>query len=134
MIPCHVCGKEALGGWVIGFPPAPDSQKLGLCRMHNNKENRRIIAEEWQKMFEGAIETENLRASMKAGAQSRLLTIHFIAGGAISMPCSAIKVNEQGSLQVRSGEETLFFPMAQVRNYSLTPAALAPALPQTPQP
>lgn len=123
MIPCFVCGRDIGGGWSIGYPPAPDSQKLGLCREHDRPERRESVQRAWRDLICKHITESNLNAAFRAGDLPRLLSIYFTGGGSVSLPCSALSLPEGNTLKVLTpGGETIYFPLSQVRNYALSPA------------
>lgn len=122
MIPCHVCGKDIGGGWVVGFPPAPDSQKIGLCRRHDQAAWREQAVKAWQELIYRELEKSNRNAACRAGDILQLLSIYFTGGRAISIPCASFGVIEGKTLKVLTpGGENIYFPLGQVRNYALSP-------------
>lgn len=124
MIPCYVCGKEIGGGWCIGFPPAPDNQKMGLCREHDIASHRLRVQRAWQDLMRKNLEENTKKTAYRAGDIPQLLSIYFTGGGAISVPCSSFSVVEGKTLKVITpGGENIFFPLGQVRNYALSPLA-----------
>lgn len=122
MIPCHVCGKDIGGGWSIGFPPAPDSQKMGLCREHDRAAGREEVTAAWRELIYSNLEENNRNSAHRAGDIPQLLSIYFTGGGAISIPCSSFSLVEGKTLRVLTpGGENIYFPLGQVRNYALSP-------------
>lgn len=126
MIPCQICGQDASLGWVKGYVPAPDSQKLALCSEHDSPENRSMLLGLWQEFMHKAIREATQTAAWQA-ARGRLLllTIHFAAGGSLSMPCTAAAPTEHGTLKVSGPDGGVsFFPMRHIRRYDLSPLPL----------
>lgn len=126
MIPCHVCGQDIGGGWSIGFPPAPDSQKMGLCRKHDRADMREQVQKAWQELIYQELEENNRNSAYRAGDIPQLLSIYFTGGGSISIPCSSFSllggVAEGKTLRIITpGGESIYFPLGQVRNYALSP-------------
>ena len=123
MIPCQVCGKDASLGWVKGYTPSPDSQKLALCTKHDSPDNRRKLLGLWQEFMLKTIHTATQVAAYQAvRGHLRLLTIQFTAGGSLSIPCVDATPTEHGTLKVAGPDGTLsFFPMQQIRRYDVSP-------------
>lgn len=122
MLPCQVCGRDAGTGWIEGFPPAPDSQKLALCREHDTPENRKLLRLAWQKMFKSSVDEFNRMEAFRSGDAQNLLTLYFTGGGSIALPCLGVAPAEPDSLKVTGLDGTVsFFPMRQVRRYTLNP-------------
>jgi hypothetical protein len=122
MIPCFICGHNAESGWVKGFPPAPDSQKLGLCKAHDTEFNRDMVTDQWQKYLNRAISSLNSANAQKLRNATRLLSIFFVGGGSIAVPCLDFATPNQDILKVTTPDhEVVFFPLRQVRHYALTP-------------
>ncbi len=122
MLPCFICGKDASTGWIQGFAPAPDSQKLALCAEHDNAANRLSLANAWRTMLQSDIAGQSSVARHKAGAILRMLTVRFTAGGMLSFPCTACAPTDHGSLRIDlpNGEQS-FIPLIHVREYSIRP-------------
>ena len=97
MVPCHVCGKDAAAGWVAGFPPAPDSMKLGLCPDHDTEQNRENVFVLWQKLLSDRIDVKRLEESHFT-LQNFQVTVLFLAGGSMSFLCEHHAVTAQGTL------------------------------------
>lgn len=123
MIPCHICGKDSGAHWVTGYVPAPDSQKMALCAKHDTPENRRRIHAAWYSAM-----VENIKNATKNAAYFAtrgalyMLSIHFSAGGSLSMPCHEVTVTGQNTLKVTAPDGALsFFPMQHIKRYDLTP-------------
>lgn len=129
MIPCQICGKDASLGWVKGYVPAPDSQKLALCPKHDSPENRKKLLGFWHGFMLDAIHNATQVAAYQAArGQLRLLTLQFTAGGSLSMPCVNVAPTEHGTLKVTGPDGRLsFFPMQHLRRYDLSPLALETA-------
>jgi len=122
MIPCEVCGQDAGTGWIAGYPPAPDSQKMALCKEHDLPEHRLAVERDWFKFMRARLAEITRNEERKYGATDRLLSIYFNSGGSLSIICSAFSItNDQAIKIITPGRENIFFPLAQVRNYALSP-------------
>lgn len=131
MIPCYVCGKDIGGGWSIGFPPAPDSEKMGLCREHDLSSHRERVQRAWQELIYKRLEANTQNTALRAGDIPQLLSIYFTGGGAVSLPCSSISTIDGKTLKATTpGGEHIYFPLNQVRNYALSPLDLGAASPR----
>lgn len=121
MIPCHVCGKNASPGWVVGFPPAPDSLKMGLCPEHDTESMRETVFSLWQDMLSGRIGAKNT-ATAPAPLLDLQVTVLFIAGGSMSFLCEQHTVTSQGTLELqqKNGGST-FIPLHQIKSYTVKP-------------
>ena len=121
MIPCQVCGKDSGAHWVIGYIPAPDSQKVALCVLHDTPENRKNCQKTWQLAMQHSIETTTRNAAYYAlRALPRMVTILFSGGGSLSVPCLECGVTDHDALKVIAPDGSLsFFPMQQIRRYSI---------------
>lgn len=125
MIPCHICGKDASLGWITGLPPAPDSQKMALCAVHDTLANRATVSREWQKMMAGDIEAVTTVARHKADVDAKtvLVTVRFTGGGMLSFTGVDCKPTEQNTLRIEEADGSLtFIPLQQVREYTVSPA------------
>jgi len=122
MLPCFICGKDASTGWIEGFVPSPDSQKLALCPKHDNASNRLAVADAWREMIRQSIAGQLAVAKHKVNPIVQTACVRFTAGGMLSFLCTACMPTEQGTLRIDhpDGERT-FIPMQQVREYSLRP-------------
>lgn len=123
MIPCQLCGRDSKGHWLVGFIPAPDSQKLALCAEHDTAENRNDIQKLWQQqqVSEIALQGQN-RLHFMREAELFMLSIYFTAGGGLTLPCREATITPQNTLKVVSPDGTLdFFPMQQILRYTMTP-------------
>jgi len=122
MLPCFICGKDASTGWIEGFVPSPDSQKLALCPEHDNAVNRLAVAKAWKEMIRQNITEQMAMAKYKANPIIQTACVRFTAGGMLSFLCTACMPTQQGTLRIDhpDGERT-FIPMQQVREYSLRP-------------
>lgn len=122
MIPCFICKEDASTNWVLGFVPAPDSQKMALCALHATPANQAVVAKEWKKRLEAAIGTANTVTEGKTASLPQLLTVRFTGGGLLTYACSGSSVTEQGSLRVDEldGKHT-FIPMQHIRTYTISP-------------
>ena len=123
MIPCHICGNDSGAHWVTGYIPAPDSQKMALCRKHDTAENREMIRQDWDKAMEDNIKTSTRNAAYFATRGALfMLSIHFTAGGSLNLPCLEAAVTEQKTLKVTAPDGAQsFFPMQHIKRYDLTP-------------
>jgi hypothetical protein len=123
MIPCHICGKDASTGWIKGYTPAPDSQKLALCAEHDNEKNRLAVANAWQAMLVGELAARMSVARQKASALLQTANIHFRGGGMLSFLCTACTPTGHGTLRLDGpdGSRT-FIPLQHIREYSLSPS------------
>ena len=123
MLSCFICGADASAGWVKGFIPAPDSQKLALCPAHDNAENRLAVAAAWQALLNNDIAGQLAVARYRAQPKVQTATVRFMAGGMLSFLCLSCAPTEQGTLRIEhpDGEQT-FIPMQHVREYSLRPS------------
>ena len=123
MLPCAICGKDAATGWIVGFAPAPDSQKMALCPLHDSPDNRRRILRAWKE----TIRREMANAARIAAYQAAriplfLLTIYFSSGGSVSLPSLACEQTDHNTLKVHNQDGSVsFFPMQQVRRYDMAP-------------
>lgn len=128
MIPCYICGKDIGGGWCIGFPPARDSQKMGLCKEHDLVSNRKRVQKAWQDLIFQRIDENRQNSAFKAGELIQLLSIYFTGGGSISLPCSSFSIMDDKTLKITTPDgEQIFFPLGQVRNYAVSPLDPHPA-------
>ena len=124
MIPCYVCGKDASTGWVQGFVPAPDSQKLALCAEHNTFENRLLVGRAWREMNEREIASMTSVARHKAAPSLQVASVHFTGGGMLSFTCTACGPTGQGTLRIDQADGThTFIPLQHIREYAIRPYA-----------
>ncbi len=123
MIPCHICGVDAGTGWITGYIPAPDSQKMALCPAHDTPENRKRLRVAWHLSMIKAIQTAEKKAAYfatRGGPQA--LTIFFSAGGSMTMPCAAVSATAHNTLKVQAPDGAVsFFPLQHIRRYELAP-------------
>ena len=127
-----ICGADAESGWIKGFVPAPDSQKLALCKAHDTPENREKVVHEWYKLMLGKHQAVvRIETQRKHGAapdlnspsqnQNRLLTVRFLVGGSVSIPCIKHETTPHGTLEVTSlGGSLQNFPLQHIRSYELS--------------
>ncbi len=122
MIPCHVCGKDASTGWITGFTPAPDSQKLALCPDHDTLEHRMVVSSLWQERHLAAIAAATDVARHKAAPTAFIVTILFNGGGMLSFSCASCAPTAQNTLCIDelNGART-YVPLQHVREYSVRP-------------
>ena len=121
MINCLICGKDAAPGWHTGLPPAPDSQKVGLCLKHDSPANRALAEKKWREIMNLAVENEQETEAMHslgASVQPLTLEILFIDGGRIDVPCKSFRPTDGDVLEVTSLENRLiFYPLRHIRRY-----------------
>ena len=132
MIPCYICKKDASTGWTLGFVPAPDSQKLALCSLHDTPENRLSVSEAWKALREADISSFSQVSKQKAAPTERMLVVHFSGGGMLSFNCTAAVPTDQGTLRIDQLDGTqTFSPTQHIREYSTHPSAFSdrPLLP-----
>ena len=119
---CFICGNATPDGWVHGFPPAPESQKLALCKTHDTPENREKVAAAWQRMLTDSIAATVDVARQKTLTRHQLATIHFIGGGMASFSCLSCLPTPHGTLRIEEPDGTChYLPLQQIRDYVLTP-------------
>ena len=122
MIPCQVCGKSTSSGWVVGFPPAPDSMKLGLCPIHDSEAMREKMVAQWQKMLEARIGAASGSQNFPTLVAEKLVTVTFINGSKLSFFCTECSPTDHDTLRLEEkGGTCTFIPMSQVRGYSVRP-------------
>lgn len=122
MIPCYVCGKDASAGWTIGFAPAPDSQKLALCPMHDSPDKRKEVERAWGERLAQDLAAYAQVTEHKAAPVKMLATVFFSGGGMLSFTCTAVTPTEHGTLRIEQLDGTqTFLPMQHVREYSVRP-------------
>ena len=123
MIPCHICGHDSGAHWVTGYPPAPDSQKMALCMVHDTPKNRQALHMAWQKTMLDSIETASQNAAYFATRGGLfMLSIHYTAGGSLAIPCLNATITDHNTLKVTAPDGTLrFFPMQHINSYDLKP-------------
>lgn len=116
MIPCQVCGKDASLNWVAGFPPAPDSMKMGLCSEHDSKVMREKVFKAWQKMLAKSIQLSSLDNFKK----EKKVNVLFSSGSSMSFLCIKCEPTQHNTLQImeKTGEST-FIPLDKIRSYTV---------------
>ena len=120
MINCLICGKEVSNGWITGLPPAPDSQKVGLCAEHDSPPNRALAEKKWRELLEQAVKSEQESEEMHHPGTGQLINLEilFIDGGRIVVPCKSFRATDEDTLEVTSPENRLtFYPMRHIRRY-----------------
>lgn len=141
MLPCFICGKDASTGWIKGFVPGPDSQKLALCHVHDTPENRGKVTHEWFKLMKfnyqtfATVEAQCGSRAAQGGKEGfpgefgvspsrpRLMNIRFLVGGYMSLPCVKYEVTPNGTLEVETTEGHLqSFPLQHIKSYELSSA------------
>lgn len=121
MIACHVCGEDASLGWIAGFPPAPDSLKMGLCPKHDSEEQREKVFTLWQEMLTKRIGAKNFLTDISF-LKDLQVTVLYIGGGSMSFLCEQHSVTPQGTLQLQQkGGGTTFIPLHQIKSYTVKP-------------
>ncbi len=122
MIPCRVCEKDASTGWVKGFTPAPDSQKMALCKNHDTPENRALVTKAWHEAQVRALARTASVAAHKAGDMPMMVQVRFAAGGMLTFTCRACFPTEHKSLCLESldGSRT-YIPLEHIREYVVRP-------------
>lgn len=120
MVPCYICGKNSAGGWVAGLPPAPDSQKTGLCPEHDNITNRASAFKAWQDLLTHEIEVQLEITKDGEGTPPLKLVVQFLDGGKVVIPCRSFGIVDNSTLEVLDAEgERKFYPLQHVRSYQL---------------
>ena len=121
MINCLICGKGASGGWITGLPPAPDSQKVGLCTEHDTTANRVLAENRWREIINQAVEIEQEGEElhhMGASVQPLTLEILFIDGGRVELSCKSFRPTDEDILEVTTQENRLvFYPLRHIRRF-----------------
>ena len=121
MIRCLICGQDAETGWITGLPPAPDSQKVGLCREHDTPANRKKAEAKWREIISLAVENEQEGEELHhlpAGNLPLTLEILFIDGGRVEIPCRSFRATDEDILEVTTPENRLvFYPLRHIRRY-----------------
>jgi hypothetical protein len=122
MIPCYICNSDASAGWTTGFAPAPDSQKLALCPVHDTPENRHKVEAAWRALQEKDMAAYAKLTRQKAAPKTQVATVRFAGGGMLSFTCTSAEPTPQGTLRIEQedGSQT-FIPMRHINNYSLRP-------------
>lgn len=143
MIPCFICGKDIGGGWWTGFPPAPDSQKTGLCAEHDSPENRALAQAAWARLWENSVKnTQDIEAEKRILQQSPFtLVIQFKDGGMATLTALDHSVLTDGDILTVTlpDNEKRFYPLQQIRSYRIlsqgrdTVSMAQPALPSPPK-
>ncbi len=124
MIPCFICGKDIEGGWWTGFPPAPDSQKTGLCAQHDTPENRALAQAEWDRRWKNSVTvTQQVEAEKHVARQPFTLVIQFKDGGLITLAAYDYSVLSEGEILTATllNHEKQFFPLQQIRSFKILP-------------
>ncbi len=124
MIPCYICGKDATGGFIHGYVPAPDGQKVGLCPAHNTQDNKRLAILQWIRSFKAQVSAQNDANAYKLNAApGYVLTITYAGGGVSSVPCRAWEVAESNTLQITRTDGTVsFVPLQHVQRFDVKEA------------
>jgi hypothetical protein len=81
-----------------------------------------MVTDQWQKYLTRAISGLNSANARKLHDATFLLSIFFTGGGRIAVPCMSYSTPNPDLLKVTTPDaEVVFFPLRQVRHYSLTP-------------
>ena len=121
MIPCNICGRDSGAHWIAGYPPAPDSQKMALCALHDTPKNRHDLRLAWSDAMEKSIETAT-RNSMYFVTRGAIfmLSIYYAAGGNLNIPCLDAIATDHNTLRVTALDgSSIFFPMQHIKRYAL---------------
>lgn len=122
MVPCFICGKDATGGFIHGFVPAPDSQKVGLCPQHDTLENKKKAILHWILAMKADVANQNALNAVRLKAPLRYtLSIRYSDGGVVSIPCLSWDITDSHTLQITRLDRTLtFVPLHHVRQFDVT--------------
>ncbi|GFM35436.1 hypothetical protein [Desulfovibrio psychrotolerans] len=122
MVPCFICGKDATGGFIHGFVPAPDSQKVGLCPQHDTLENKKKAILHWIIAMKADVANQNALNAVRLKAPLRYtLSIRYSDGGVVSIPCLSWDITDSNTLQITRLDRTLsFVPLHHVRQFDVT--------------
>jgi len=120
MIPCWKCGRNASTGWTKGFAPAEDSQKLALCPLHDNGENRLALEDAWRALLQAHISAVMNIARHKASPRLQVISVHFLEGGTLSFTCLSCSATSHDALCIEApdGAKT-YIPLRHIRDYTL---------------
>lgn len=123
MVPCHLCGKDAVGGWIHGFVPSPDRLKVGLCTEHDTAAHRSVVKSAWRRLMEREVETLTACNEYRAGGPSLWrLRLTFIEGGMAEVTCVSCAPDERGALRSLLPDGTLrFYPLARIKSWEISP-------------
>lgn len=120
MVPCYICGKNSAGGWVAGLPPAPDSQKTGLCPEHDNIENRALAFKAWQDLLTHEIQVQLETVRHEEDAPPLKLVVQFMDGGKTVISCRSFGVTGEDMLEIHDADgERKFYPLRHIRSYKV---------------
>lgn len=121
MVPCHLCGRDAGGGWIHGFVPSPDRLKVGLCLEHDSPDHRRVVKAVWQRLMEREIATLNTCNAHHAGPpRLRRLHVTFVEGGSVTTDCLSCETPDSTTLRVLLPDGTLrFHPLSRIRTWEI---------------
>lgn len=132
---CRVCNAETAGGFVLGPPPAPDRQKLGLCPEHDTPRNRELLHKEYELLLrrEADLALAATPPPAKAPAQSFELRIRFLDGGVKIVQAGRWEVDRDAGLLVLGEPGRFeFHPLQHIRSFEVVelPGPLPQALPE----
>ncbi len=127
MVRCEVCGKEVLSGWVCGVPPAPDSQKLGLCEKHDTAPNRAMVLNRWEELIRR--QAASMAASPEAAEPTLFeVRISFMDRGTKTIVCKTYNISQDRELLVLGDNDVFdFYPLEHVRSFTVSPLATGAA-------
>lgn len=122
IIKCEVCGEEVVQGYVAGMTPSPMKFKLGLCEKHDTPQNRQRLENIWRTMMVSetrmALQTTKRKESSKTPTRFEL-TIHFLDGGVVRVPCKSYEVNDNKDLLIlNENDEIIFYPLMHVKSFT----------------
>ncbi len=124
MIPCYICGRDVAGGWIAGLPPAPDSQKTGLCVDHDSVVNRAIAFSAWQDLLAKDIAVQNEIHEQEADQPPVKLAIKFLDGGKIIIESQSFGLVNNTILEVLDIKgEKQYYPLQHIRSYYVISAS-----------
>ncbi len=119
MVPCRVCGKEVITGWICGIVPSHDTFKLGLCPEHDTPRNRERVEAEWERLLGQEMRRYfATRPKPETTPSTFELHLYFLDGGLTTVACRAWEVVEAKDLLVltRDGQVD-FYPLRHIRRF-----------------
>ena len=120
MIPCHICGKDSLGGFIHGYTPEPDGRKVGLCAAHNTTENKKKAILHWIREHRAEVSRVNNLNEQRSGSEaSHMVTVRYMDGGVVTLQCRSWQLID-GALQLTQPDEKLsFIPLQHIRRFEV---------------